>query len=293
MHGSGEDALAIGKAGGPASRPLIIAAMVTPFSDTGIDDEGFQENLRYVRAGGVDGVLVAGTTGEKDRLRAGERDRLVRLAREIMGSEGLVIAGQSPATLPDFEPSRDARAAAECGADRLLVAPDRPPKDDRDEDAVYESFRRLTAASPVPVLAYHPPSYRRCPLSRALRSRLAGLAGLRGVKDSTGEGRMLLDWRCDRAERSTGTAAPFEVLVGNARLFLGEAVGVDGAILALASVRPEPFVAASRCAGDAQALAAIEDALRPDLEAFASGGLEWLKRAHEELGLFGGDAVRS
>ena len=44
-------------------------AMLTPFtSDNQIDEEGFRENIDFLIEKGVDGLLVAGTTGESATL---------------------------------------------------------------------------------------------------------------------------------------------------------------------------------------------------------------------------------
>ena len=40
-------------------------AIITPFTEGGIDWEAFDRLLDYQLAGGIDGVVVAGTTGEE------------------------------------------------------------------------------------------------------------------------------------------------------------------------------------------------------------------------------------
>ncbi|MBA3640819.1 MAG: dihydrodipicolinate synthase family protein, partial [Acidobacteria bacterium] len=69
-------------------------AVVTPFEETGaIDAAAFRQNIEFLLAGGADGIVVSGCTGESWALSAEERLRLFRLAVETVGDRGPVIAG--------------------------------------------------------------------------------------------------------------------------------------------------------------------------------------------------------
>lgn len=71
--------------------PEILSALTTPFScDGGIDLHAFRENLQRLE-GVVDGVFVAGTTGEFLTLTAAEHSSLVGACLEIFGSQRTVV----------------------------------------------------------------------------------------------------------------------------------------------------------------------------------------------------------
>src|SRR3954451_16847161 len=60
------------------------AATLTPLRDDGaaLDEEAFRPNLEFLVAGGLDGILALGTTGEGIVLTAVERRRAAELFLE-------------------------------------------------------------------------------------------------------------------------------------------------------------------------------------------------------------------
>ena len=270
---------------GDGQRPLVLAAVVTPFRGGDMDLSGFEENLRFQDAAGLDGLLVAGTTGERECLEPAERDALVSLTREVVDPSLVIIAG----TRADAETvgltAADGVRLAELGADAMLVPPPLPPEAPRDDDAIVDYFAGVCAASPLPVIAYHPPSFKSRPLSTTLIHRIRDLEGLSGVKDSLGSDEVLRHWL---ERRDDG----FAVLVGNAPLFAAVASEVTGGILALASVMPDRFVALAAAVGRGESTATLIEELREAFEEFGVGGLAALKEMHEEAGLFGGGMRR-
>ncbi len=60
----------------------IFGPVITTFDRRGeLDLDAFGTNLKAHIAGGLDGVVVAGSTGEAALLEEGERQRLVEMAR--------------------------------------------------------------------------------------------------------------------------------------------------------------------------------------------------------------------
>ena len=69
-------------------------AMLTPFtSDNQIDEEGFRENIDFLIEKGVDGLLVAGTTGESATLTHEEHRKLVEILIDEANGKVATIAG--------------------------------------------------------------------------------------------------------------------------------------------------------------------------------------------------------
>ena len=72
----------------------LYAPLVTPFhADESIDFEGYKKIIDYVIDGGMDGVLVGGTTGEYHMMSLEERKELIRRGCEIVNGRVPVIAG--------------------------------------------------------------------------------------------------------------------------------------------------------------------------------------------------------
>jgi len=71
-----------------------ITALVTPFTQRGeLDLEATQRLVEHQIRGGVDGILVLGTTGESPALSDGERKTLLAAVREMVGDKAALVAG--------------------------------------------------------------------------------------------------------------------------------------------------------------------------------------------------------
>ena len=68
-------------------------ALVTPFRDDKVDASAFARLIDQQIAGGVDGVVAVGTTGESPTLDHDEHVEVIRLAVEAAGKRCKVIAG--------------------------------------------------------------------------------------------------------------------------------------------------------------------------------------------------------
>jgi 4-hydroxy-tetrahydrodipicolinate synthase len=97
-------------------------ALITPFNETGMDKNGLDALLDFQVAGGVDGILAAGTTGESPTLTWEEHNLLVRHVADRLKSKCMVIAGEgSNNTVETMEGTRFAEKAGACAV--LLVDP--------------------------------------------------------------------------------------------------------------------------------------------------------------------------
>ncbi len=85
------------------SNPEILSALTTPFDEDGaIDHESFARRLEDVAAT-LDGVFVAGTTGEFLALDVTERAALAEQALEVLGPQRVVIHVGSSSTRQSLE----------------------------------------------------------------------------------------------------------------------------------------------------------------------------------------------
>jgi dihydrodipicolinate synthase/N-acetylneuraminate lyase len=122
-----------------------LAAAVTPLRDDGaaLDAEAVKPYVDFLLAGGLDGILALGTTGEGILLSVEERRRAAELFVE-WGRGRLQVAvhcgAQTTADTVDL-----ARHAAEIGADAVAVIG--PPYFAYDEEALYRHFAAAAEAS--------------------------------------------------------------------------------------------------------------------------------------------------
>jgi dihydrodipicolinate synthase/N-acetylneuraminate lyase len=130
-----------------------LAAAVTPLRDGGaaLDENAFSPYVDFLAAGGLDGILALGTTGEGILLSSDERARAAELF-VAAGAGRLQVAVHCGAqtTADTVELTQHAVAA---GADAVAVIG--PPYYTLDEEALYRHFASAAEASgSVPFYLY-------------------------------------------------------------------------------------------------------------------------------------------
>jgi len=211
-----------------------LAAAVTPLRDGGeaLDDAAFGPYVDFLAAGGLDGILALGTTGEGILLRTDERRRALELFVEAVAGRLQVAAHCGAQSTLDTVAL--AAHAAESGADAVAVIG--PPYFVLDEQALLEHFAAAAAAcAPLPFYAYEfqQASGYAIPLSLLprLRERAPNFAGLK-VSDAP----------FDRV--SPYLIEGLDLFVGaEALLFEGIAAGAAGAVSGLAAAFPDRVAA--------------------------------------------------
>lgn len=262
----------------------VMGPMVTPFkADESLDVEGFEFNVRAHMAAGLDGVLVAGSTGEAALLGDDERRVLIEAARRIVPRERLLLAGTGA------ESTRHCvarcREAASSGADAVLVVSPHYYSASMTPPALRAHFIRVADESPVPVLLYNIPKYAHFRLEPELIAELSMHENIRGMKDSAGDMTFF-------ARYVESQSDGFDVLTGHGGTFATAlSLGARGGILAVALFAAELAVEVWQ-AHNEQRAADAEAAQRPLVamaaEIVARMGVPGVKAAMERVGLRGG-----
>ena len=160
--------------------PVVFSAVPTLFGASGELDPGANRALYKLVAGLVDGLFVAGTTGEFPALEDSERLALFELALAEAGPDRVIAHVGAPDAR---HASRLAQAAAALGAERIAAItpyylPARP-------DELTAHYRRIRDAAPGPELyAYIFPERTGLPVPPPLFAQVAEAAGLAGAKVS-------------------------------------------------------------------------------------------------------------
>ncbi|MER6092182.1 4-hydroxy-tetrahydrodipicolinate synthase [Streptomyces bluensis] len=164
----------------PAPFGRALCAMVTPFTAEGaLDLDGAQRLADRLVAGGCDGLVLSGTTGESPTTSDTEKAELVRAVREAVGARAHIVAGVG--TADTRHTVELALAAEKAGADGLLaVTPyySRPP-----QDAVEAHFRELADACGLPLALYDIPGRTGTRIEPETMLRLAEHPRIVAVKD--------------------------------------------------------------------------------------------------------------
>jgi dihydrodipicolinate synthase/N-acetylneuraminate lyase len=216
-----------------------IAAALTPLRDGAPDIDAVGPYVEFLAAGGLDGLLAMGTTGEGMLFDLDER-------KEIAGAFADAAAGRlQVAVHAGMQTTRDTVALAEyaatIAADAVAVIP--PPYFPLDDDALLAHLGAAArACAPVPFYVYEFERASGYAVSRDLLDRLRDTApNLAGMKVS--------DTPYEKFERYLGIG--LDVFVGPER-FIGRGIeaGAVGAVSALAGAFPERVVAAVRDRSD-------------------------------------------
>jgi dihydrodipicolinate synthase/N-acetylneuraminate lyase len=211
------------------------AAALTPLRDGGgaIDEAVFEPYVAYLAAGGVDGVLACGTTGEGILLSVEERRRVAELFLGAAAAHELPVAVHCGAQ-STADTAALAAHAAEAGAAAVAVIA--PPYFALDERALEAHFAAAAAAcAPLPFYLYEFEARAGYPVPPAVIERLREqVPNLQGLKVS--------DKPWERLEPYL--LEGLDIFVGAEALLLrGLEAGATGAVSGLAAVYPEVVAA--------------------------------------------------
>jgi len=262
----------------------IFGPVITTFDGRGeLDLDAFGVNLRAHIAAGLDGVVVAGSTGEAALLEEGERQRLVEMARSVVPTSAQLIIGTGAESTKACV--RRCREAAERGANACLVVAPHYYSSAMNVAALQGHYERVADESPIPILLYNIPKYMHFKLEPELVVRLSEHENIVGMKDSSGD--------LDTLARYLLAQSPtFGVITGHAGTWLKALnMGVVGGILAAALFAPELTLEVARHASnrrEPEGSEAQRRLLPLALEIVGRMGVPAVKVAMECVGLRGG-----
>ncbi len=216
-------------------------ALVTPFTPDGlIDEPAFRLLIDDQIAGGVDALVVLGTTGENPTISHTERRRLVDLSIEHTNGRVPVIVGSG--TNNTSESITFSKEAAAAGADGLLVV---GPYYNKPTPAGYVAhFQAIAEATDRPIIVYNVPGRTASNITERTLLEIAEIPSVVGVKEASGDISQIADIIANRPEG-------FAVYAGDDEMaFPLIALGADGVISVISNVCPRPFCRMIRMALD-------------------------------------------
>jgi len=146
----------------------LYTAIITPFTTSGdLDLEAFRTLIDMQLDGGVDGIVVGGSTGEAATMSLDEKRQLWEVAAEQVDGRVPIIAGSgSNDTRGTVEASR---AAQQSGARALLIVTPYYNKPTR--DGLIQHHQAIAEASELPQILYNVPG--RSALNMSAETQLA------------------------------------------------------------------------------------------------------------------------
>ncbi len=206
--------------------------LITPFTAEGdVDTRAIARNATRLLAAPLRGLVVLGSNGESPQLDDDEADRVIGAVREVVPADRPLLAGAArESTRATIAACRRAGAL---GVSGVMVRTPSFYRNMMTTDVFVRHYTAVADASPVPILLYNVHAYTGVNIQPDAVALLSQHPNIAGIKES-GNDMMLL------AGYLAGAAPGFAVLCGSATSYYSAlALGVHGAVLALAGLVPE------------------------------------------------------
>lgn len=167
----------------------VATALITPFTNDKIDIEAFERLLDYQLAGGVDGVVVLGTTGEPSTMSQEEKEQIISVAvRRLKGKLPVIVGAGSNSTAAAV----DACIQAEkLGADAVLVVT--PYYNKCTQTGLIRHYSEIANAISLPIICYNVPSRTGVNMLPATFAELAKINNIVAIKEASGNMEQILE----------------------------------------------------------------------------------------------------
>lgn len=128
-------------------------ALITPFHNGDVDIDAFEALIERQVAGGVDGIVPCGTTGESPTLGRKEHLRVIELAVKFAAGRIKVIAGTGAnATAEAIHLTTE---AAKIGVDGTLQVC--PYYNKPSQEGLYQHYKAIAQCTDLPIMLYSIP----------------------------------------------------------------------------------------------------------------------------------------
>jgi 4-hydroxy-tetrahydrodipicolinate synthase len=159
-----------------------LVALVTPFVDGRLDEQGLVDLIEMQIAGGTHGIVPCGTTGESATIDFDEHKRVIDLTVKTVAGRVPVVAGTGAnSTLEAIELTESAR---ESGADAVLSVV--PYYNKPNQEGMYLHFREIAEKVDIPMFLYNVPGRTVVNMLPETVARLAEIDNIIGIKEASG-----------------------------------------------------------------------------------------------------------
>ena len=166
-------------------------ALVTPFSEHGIDYERLRHNLDFQYENGTAAVVACATTGENATLSPDETNELVRFTINAVAGRMKVIVGVGSNNTETA--LRRAQNAKALGADGILMVT--PYYNKSSQAGLIEHFSYVADRVEIPMILYNVPSRTGIGLTAESYQALAQHPNIVGVKEASGDVSLMVKTR--------------------------------------------------------------------------------------------------
>lgn len=159
-----------------------MVAIVTPFKNGKVDEKALRALIEFQIAGGTQGIVPCGTTGESATLSHAEHDEVIGITVDACKGRVKVLAGTgSNSTWEAIELTRHAEKAGADGA--LLITPyyNKPS-----QEGLIRHFSTLAGETDLPIILYNVPGRTSVNMLPHTVQRLSEINNIVGIKEASG-----------------------------------------------------------------------------------------------------------
>ena len=208
-------------------------ALVTPFNeDKSVDYKGLENLLNHVIDGGIDYLVLMGTTGESVTLSTGEKVAVVDFCKKINNSRIPVVLGIGGNNT--MQVVEDIKSANLDGIDAILSVS--PAYNKPSQEGIYQHYKMISGNCPLPIIVYNVPGRTASNLSAETTVRLANdFENIVAVKEASGDMDQIM-------KIIKNKPSDFVVLSGDDGLTLPMIhMGAEGVISVIGQSHPKEF----------------------------------------------------
>ncbi|MBN1413726.1 MAG: 4-hydroxy-tetrahydrodipicolinate synthase [Bacteroidales bacterium] len=208
-------------------------AIVTPFrNDSSIDFKSLEKILEHIISGGVDYVVVLGTTGESVTLSKDEKKAVINFVNDIVDQRIRVVLGIGGNNTQEILSTISATEYDNIDA-ILSVSPyyNKPS-----QTGIYLHYKAIATASPVPVILYNVPGRTGSNIAADTTIKLAAeFQNIVAIKEASGNFTQIMQIIKRKPK-------DFQVISGDDAITLPMiAIGANGVISVVANAFPKEF----------------------------------------------------
>jgi len=159
-------------------------AIVTPMKENGdVDYQAFERLVDWHLENETDGLVVLGTTGESATIEPFERKKIIeQIVAQVNEQIPVIVGTGANATNHAIQLTRQ---AMELGVDAALLVT--PYYNKPTQEGLYQHFKAISEAVPIPQVLYNVPSRTACDLLPETVERLGHFSNIVALKEATGD----------------------------------------------------------------------------------------------------------
>ena len=236
----------------------VVTALITPFSQDGVNFDTLGKLLARQEESGADGVVVLGTTGEPATMTAEEKEEVIRFSRAHVHKMKLLVGTGGNCTETAVKMTK---LAASLGADGVLAVT--PYYNKCTQKGLFAYYRAICEATPLPVIVYNVPARTGVNILPSTMAEITTLGTVAGIKEASGnmpqvmETARLIRGKCDLYSGEDALNLPIL------------AAGGSAVISVVSNLVPADMKVLTECVatGDLKAANRLSDALLPLIKA--------------------------